>query len=108
VSAPSGATRLVKVSADDRVVTFFNSGMSRVFLGNSSRMTFVNGYPIPAGATLTLPNTRGKRHPRGALTGCRFYALPEVRPASVAIMVFKRGRKKISECEIWETRGVNL
>lgn len=103
-----GATRLVKVSADDRAVTFFNNGMARVFLGKSSRMTFINGYPIPAGATLILNNTRSKHHPRGALTGRCFYALPEVRPASVAIMVFKGGRKKISECEIWETRGVNL
>lgn len=103
-----GAKRLVKVSADDRAVVFFNSGMARVFLGKSSRVTFFNGYPIPAGTTLTLENTRSKRHPRGDLTGRCFYALPEVRPASVAIMVFKRGRKKISECEIWETRGVNL
>jgi len=99
--------KLVKVNAEDYAVTIVNNGRDRVFTGKSN-VSPKNGYMIPVGGSLTLSNQRSKKSPRGPLTGCVVYGLSEIKEGgSVALMVFKRGKKEILKREVW-TRGVNL
>lgn len=57
VSVTSTASKIASGQAGVDTTLLYNSGSTTVYVGNSANVTASNGFPIPAGGSLTMETT---------------------------------------------------